>query len=141
MVANLLIDTGAILAILDKNDRWHAPCLATFLQLRLPALTSEAILTEVLHLVKRSRTEMETVWKFLRSGAIALATIDHSELPLVHALMSRYRDHPMDFADATLVHLADRESLSVVFTIDRAGFETYRIAGKQRFRIIPTERP
>jgi predicted nucleic acid-binding protein len=141
MAANLLIDTGAILAILDKNDRWHAPCLATFLQLRLPALTSEAILTEVLHLVKRSRTEMETVWKFLRSGAVALATIDHSELPLVHALMSRYRDHPMDFADATLVHLADRESLSVVFTIDRAGFETYRIAGKQRFRIIPTERP
>jgi hypothetical protein len=47
----------------------------------------------------------------------------------------------MDFAHATLVHLADRESLSVVFTIDRAGFETYRIAGKQRFRIIPTERP
>jgi predicted nucleic acid-binding protein len=141
MVANLLIDSGAILAILDKSDRWHAPCLATFLQLRLPALTSEAVLTEVFHLVKRSRTEMETVWKFLAPGAVVLATIDNSELPLVHALMSRYRDRPMDFADATLVYLAERESLSVVFTIDRSDFETYRIAGKHRFRILPVERP
>jgi len=141
MAANLLIDTGAILAILDKNDRWHAQCLATFLQLRLPALTSEAVLTELFHLVKRSRTEMETVWKFLAPGAVALATIDQSELQQIHALMSRYRDRPMDFADATLVYLAERESLSVVFTTDQIDFETYRIAGKHRFRILPVERP
>jgi predicted nucleic acid-binding protein len=141
MAANLLIDTGAILALLDKNDRWHGPCLATFLQLRLPVLTSEAVLTEVFHLVKRSRTEMGTVWKFLRSGAVALATIDHSELDHIHALMWRYRDRPMDFADATLVHLAERESLSVILTVDQADFETYRIAGKHRFRILPIERP
>jgi len=141
MAANLLIDTGAILAILDKNDRWHAQCLATFLQLRLPALTSEAVLTELFHLVKRSRTEMETVWKFLAPGAVALATIDQSELQQIHALMWRYRDRPMDFADATLVYLAERESLSVVFTTDQIDFETYRIAGKHRFRILPVERP
>ncbi len=141
MAANLLIDTGAILAILDKDDRWHAQCLATFLQLRLPALTSEAVLTEVFHLVKRSRTELETVWNFLRPGAVALAPIEQSELHNVQALMLRYKDHPMDFADATLVYLAERESLSVVFTIDRADFETYRIAGKHRFRILPVDRP
>ncbi|MGB7849024.1 MAG: PIN domain-containing protein [Candidatus Acidiferrum sp.] len=141
MAANLLIDTGAILAILDKDDRWHAPCLATFLRLRLPALTSEAVLTEVFHLVKRSRPQMETVWKFLSPGPVLLATIDTSELPNIHTLMLRYRDRPMDFADATLVHLAARESLSVIFTVDRSDFETYRIAGKHRFRILPLERP
>jgi len=141
MAANLLIDTGAILAILDKDDRWHVSCLETFLQLRLPALTSEAVLTEVFHLVKRSRTELETVWKFLRPGAITLATIEHSELPNIEALMLRYRDLPMDFADATLVYLAERESLSVVFTIDRDDFETYRIGSKHRFQILPIERP
>ena len=43
----------------------------------------------------------------------------------------------MDFADATLVHLARREALSTVFTIDHDDFETYRIEGRRRFRIVP----
>jgi hypothetical protein len=41
------------------------------------------------------------------------------------------------FADTTLVHLAWRESLATVFTIDHDDFETYRIEGKKRFRILP----
>ena len=53
------------------------------------------------------------------------------------ALMDRYRDRPMDFADATLVHLAKRESLSTIFTIDHNDFETYRIEGRKRFRVVP----
>lgn len=51
--------------------------------------------------------------------------------------MHQYRDRPMDFADATLVHLARRESLSTIFTIDHDDFETYRIEGRRRFRIVP----
>jgi uncharacterized protein len=46
-------------------------------------------------------------------------------------------DRPMDFADATLVHLARREDLTMIFTIDHNDFETYRIEGKRRFRILP----
>ena len=52
--------------------------------------------------------------------------------------MSQYWDRPMDFADATLVYLAQRENLSTVFTVDRADFETYRIDGRRRFRVLPT---
>jgi len=47
----------------------------------------------------------------------------------------------MDFADATLVYLARRESISTVFTVDRADFEIYRIEGRQRFRILPVNQP
>ncbi len=47
----------------------------------------------------------------------------------------------MDFADATLVYLAKREGLSTVFTVDHADFETYRIDGRRRFRVIPSRRP
>jgi predicted nucleic acid-binding protein len=54
--------------------------------------------------------------------------------------MVRYRDRPMDFADATLVHLADRESLTSVFTVDHDDFETYRIGARRRFRIVPVRR-
>ncbi len=51
--------------------------------------------------------------------------------------MHQYRDRPMDFADATLVHLAQRESLTTILTVDISGFQTYRIAGRRRFRILP----
>jgi hypothetical protein len=51
--------------------------------------------------------------------------------------MRRYHDRPMDFADATLVHIAERESLSTIFTVDHNDFETYRIGGRKRFRILP----
>ena len=47
-------------------------------------------------------------------------------------------DQPMDFADATLVHLAQRESLSTVFTIDHDDFETYRVGGRKRLRLLPS---
>jgi predicted nucleic acid-binding protein len=47
----------------------------------------------------------------------------------------------MDFADATLVHLAQRESLSTIFTVDHADFSTYRIDGRRRFRVLPVRLP
>src|ERR1035441_6366169 len=141
LVANALIDTGAILALIDRSDRWHNACADAFRQLRLPLLTSEAVLTEVFHLVGDSRTEMEAAWKFVRSGALVLGTIEHAELTHLHGLMSRYWDRPMDFADATLVYLAKRESLSVILTVDPVDFATYRIEGKRQFRVVPSRRP
>lgn len=60
-----------------------------------------------------------------------------SDLPAIEALMSRYHDRPMDFADATLVHVAERDSISTVFTVDHDDFETYRIKGRKRFRVLP----
>ena len=110
MSASALIDTGAILALLDRSDRWHAGCVRAFRQLRLPLLTSQAVLTELFHLVGDSRTEMEAAWKFVRSGAVVLGAIEDNELPYLRTLMQRYWDRPMDFADATLVYLAKRES-------------------------------
>jgi|SRR5208282_6523040 len=141
MPANGLIDTGAILALLDRSDRWHAACVDAFRQLRLPLLTSEAVLTEVFHLVGDARAEMEAAWKFVRSGAVVLGRIEDAELTHLHGLISRYWDRPMDFADATLVYLAKRESLSVILTVDQADFATYRIEGKRQFRVFPGKRP
>ncbi len=135
-----LVDTGAILAILNTNDIWHAACGDAFKNLSLPLITSEAVLTEVFHLLKRLRVASDDAWRLIDSSAIVVATIDNHDLPGIHALMSRYADRPMDFADATLVHLARRESISNIFTIDHADFSTYRIEGKRRFRILPEVR-
>ncbi len=92
-------------------------------------------------MVGDSRHEMEAAWKFVRSGALTLGTIEPAELTHLHSLMSRYWDRPMDFADATLVYLARRESLSVILTVDQADFATYRIEGKRQFRVLPNRHP
>ncbi len=133
-----LADTGALLAYLDAADRWHERCRLAFGQFRLPLTTSTAVLTELFHLVGDSPREMDITWKFVRSGALTIAPISDRDLPDIEALMRKYHDRPMDYADATLVHLAQRESLSTVFTIDHDDFETYRVAGRKRLRILPS---
>jgi predicted nucleic acid-binding protein len=137
MPADVLADTGAILALLNREDRWHRKCLDAFRQISLPLITSQAVLTEIFHITGTVPWNVEAAWTFIRSGNLVLTPILDVELPFLHALMSRYADRPMDFADATLVHLAQRESLNTIFTIDHDDFETYRIDGRRRFRVIP----
>ena len=130
MAVSALVDTGAILALLDRDDEWHRPCVEAFNATLLPLLTTEAVLTEVFHLTKRDARDIQGVWTLLRSGSVKLAAITDEELPEIHSLMTKYRDRPMDFADATLVYLAARESLSLILTVDHDDFETYRIGGR-----------
>jgi uncharacterized protein len=132
-----LIDTGAILALLDRDDRWHRPCTAAFASFRLPMITSAAVLTELFHLVGDDRREVDAAWKFLRSGAVTVAPIGDAALPELRELMDRYHDRPMDFADATLVYLAKKMSLTAVLTVDHDDFETYRIDGRRAFQVTP----
>ena len=141
MHVRALADTGALLAYLDRKDRWHARCRDAFTQFRLPLMTSTAVLTELFHLVGDDSREVETAWGFVKSGALTVATITDRDLPDLELLMRRYHDRPMDFADATLVRLAERESLSTVFTIDHDDFDTYRFAGRKRFRVLPARHP
>lgn len=136
-----IIDTGAIVAILDADERWHSPCLAALSHMQMPLLTTEAVLTELFHLIAARSLSMDKTWKFVRSGAITVRPLSDDFLLDLHALMTRYRDRPMDFADATLVHLAARESLSLILTVDHDDFETYRIAGRKRFTILPRRQP
>jgi uncharacterized protein len=135
-----LADTGALLALLDRDDDWHEACADAFERLRLPLATSAAVLAELFHLVGDARREVAAAWTLVRSGALSVLPIADDDLPEIDSLMARYHDRPMDFADATLVRLARRESLTTVFTVDHDDFETYRIEGKKRFRIVPGRR-
>jgi predicted nucleic acid-binding protein len=138
MPIGALVDTGAIVALLDKNDPWHAACAKAFTQIPLPLLTSEAVLTELFYFMEYRSRNLETAFKFVRSGIITVGSIVDDDLPGITRLMRQYHDRPMDFADATLVHLAEREQLNTVVTIDFSDFLTYRIAGRRPFRILPS---
>jgi predicted nucleic acid-binding protein len=136
-----LIDTGAIVALVDDKDKWHKATIDAFeAMLRFPLATTAAVLGEVFHLL-RGRREQEAAWTIIQSGAVTVMPIGDDDLADVHVLMQRYADRPMDFADATLVHLATRESLATILTIDHNDFETYRFGRGRRFRIVPSRRP
>lgn len=141
MHARALADTGALLACLDRTDPWHERCRDVFEQLRLPLATSTAVLAELFHLLGDDPRDVDAAWRFIRgAGAVTVLPISDADLPDLDALMHKYRDRPMDFADATLVHLAQRESLSTIFTIDHDDFETYRVDGRKRLRVLPPRR-
>ena len=73
----------------------------------------------------------------LEAGAIALLPLDHRDVQRIRELMSKYRDLPMDFTDASLVRAAERDGVDTVFTTDRRDFSVYRLLGRRRFRIVP----
>ena len=129
-----LIDTNAIVAIVDANDHWHQACVDAHRGASLPLATSAAVVAEVFHLLKAH--EVEPAWRFLRGGGVAVLPIGDHDLPELERLMLKYADRPMDFADATLVRLAEREGLTTILTVDR-DFEVYRIGGRKAFRLLP----
>lgn len=138
MAAEVLADTGALLALLDADDRWHEPCTDAFGTLRLPLATTAAVLAELFHLVGDAKRDRLAAWRLARSGALTVEPIGDADLPELERLMSKYGDRPMDFADATLVLLAQRLDITRVFTVDHDDFETYRIDGRRKFRIVPS---
>jgi len=138
MNASGLVDTGAILAMLNPRDPWHAKCTAAFESQQLPLGTTTAVLTELFHLVKRFPGGAQLARRFLYSSAITILPITDHDLPEVNRLLERYADRPMDFADATLVRVASKHNLTTIFTIDHDDFETYRMERKRKFRIVPS---
>ncbi len=136
-MAGALVDTSALYAFLDINEPWHERCTLAFAEAPLPLVTTTAVLTELFHLVVKRKRDQQAAWRMLRNGRVQLRSMEQADLPSLEQLMHRYADRPMDFADATLVHIAEREGLNTILTIDHDDFETYRIGRDAKFRILP----
>ena len=141
MVAELLLDTGALISLLDRSQSRHADCVAFFKRWRGPVVSTEAVLTEATHLLGRVPGGPQACCDFFLDGGAVLVPSSPASLRRCRELIHGYRDLPMDFADATLVVLAEELNTRNVFTTDRRDFGTYRIAGKAKFRIKPELRP
>jgi len=99
--------------------------------------TTEPVLTETIYLLGPSVKAQKTGIEFIIRGGAMLVPQSMESLSRAVALMERYKDIPMDFADATLVSLAEETGTYEVFTLDIRGFSTYRIHRKKAFKISP----
>ena len=133
-----VVDTGPLVALLDRSDRAHDACrdeLANLEGRRL--VTSLAVLTEACYLLGLSNRAQQAALAFVAAGAVELAKLGAADVAMAASQMDRYASLPMDFADASLVTLAQRLSTMDVFTLDRRDFTVYRLARK-RFRLRPS---
>jgi predicted nucleic acid-binding protein len=135
-VRGVLVDTGPLVAIIDSSDAFHERCVDVLRELHDPLFTVWPVITEAMHLVG-SPVAQERLWDVLEEGGLRLKPLDATDVPRMRALMRKYRDQPMDLADAALVRVAEREQLNTVFTTDRSDFSVYRLHGSRRFRLLP----
>jgi uncharacterized protein len=137
VAGELLLDTGALVSLLDRSQKEHARFAAFFGDWTGTVVSTEAVLTEATHLLGSSRGGRQACLDFFLSGATFLVPMTRAALRRCRDLVHQYADLPMDYADATLVVLAEELGTSRVFTTDRRDFSVYRIKGRRRFDILP----
>ena len=136
MGIELLLDSGALVGLLDRTQSVHRAAVDFFSSFRGRIVTSEAVLTEATHLLSDTPNGGPTCIDFVLRGGVFLAPSTDVSLKRCRDLMKKYSDLPMDFADATLVVLAEELNTNLVFTFDR-DFSVYRINGRKPFQILP----
>lgn len=137
MANELLLDTGAFVALVDRSEKRHADCVAVLDEWRGTIVTTEAVLTETLYLVGPRWQAQKVCLEFLHRGAFVLVPASPASLKRVSVLMERYRNVPMDYADATLVALGEELGTDLAFTLDRRGFSVYRLNQRRAFELFP----
>ena len=109
---------------------------ATLKTIHEPIGTVWPAITEAMYLLNFSLVAQEALWE-LASSELTILPLGAEDLPRMRELMKKYRDLPMDLADAALVRVAEREKVRVVFTIDRKDFSAYRPHRLGRFTLLP----
>jgi predicted nucleic acid-binding protein len=101
------------------------------------------VFTEAMYLLGEAGSwrAQNTLWGMLQQGDLEIAFQGSADYDRMRALMHKYRDHPMDLAHASLVRLAEEKRLRDIFTLDEGDFSTYRIHGRQTFRLWPKREP
>jgi predicted nucleic acid-binding protein len=132
-----LTDTGPLVALINRREPKHRTCVEVLRDLEGPLLSTWPVVTEAMYLLGRAGgwAAQEVLWKQILRGDIAIAAIEDSAKRF-HALMEKYRDVPIDLADASLVALAEERHLTRIFTLD-SRFAVYRIANRRSFEIVP----
>src|SRR5216683_4912406 len=139
MAGELLLDTGALVSLLDRSQAHHQKCRRAFAEWTGPVVSTEAVLTEATHLLAGVRGGRAACVDFFLSGGALLVPSTLTSLQRGRKLLDTYADLPMDFADATLVALAEELDCTSVFTTDRTVFSVYRLKGRKHFRLVPND--
>ena len=133
----VIVDTGPIVAFLNKKDRYHEWTKTQFATMSPPLLTCESVLSESCFLLRHYENGASNVLTLLERKLLTIPFRLEDELIAVKELINKYNNIPMSMADGCVVRMVEQISGSVVFTLD-SDFKIYR---KNNRKIIPTIMP
>lgn len=131
----VIVDTGPLVAVFNRRDQHHAWAVDQSRTLASPLVTCEAVLTEAYHLLGRVPGARGAFARWLGQGHVETPLRLEEEARAISASLRHYADLPMDFADACVVRLAERERLAV-FTTDVRDFSVYRLGSGDPIPLI-----
>ena len=133
----VLADTGPIVAILSRRDQYHHSCVEALRDLPGPLFTCWPVITEAAWLLRRDANAIQQLLNSIDVGLFEMLPLTTADAKPISAIMKKYRDIRIQLADAALVHLAARDGVDTVFTLDRRDFSVYRLPRGKPFRILP----
>ncbi len=136
-MTRIIVDTGPLVAYLNRRDRWHRWVVDQMAALVPPLVTCEPVLTEACFLIRRAGGRPADLLRKVSQRNLEIGIDIEDDASAIESLMQRYADTPMSLADACLVRLSERLPECRLFTLD-ADFEHYRRNGRQ---VIPLLRP
>ncbi len=135
--SKIIVDTGPIVAFLNRADNYHHWAVTKLSQLKSPFFTCESVISEACFLLRNSDKGIENVHKLLDRKLIQIKFQLNDDLKPVADLMKKYKDVPMSLADACLVRMSEQISESAILTLDQ-DFKIYR---KDKRKVIPVIMP
>jgi predicted nucleic acid-binding protein len=136
---NAIVDTGPLVAFLDRGERHHAWVAEQVRKLDAPLLVCEPVLAESFHLLSRHPAAQEAILGLLEKGVLRIGFQLSEQLAEVASLCRKYRDVPMSLADACVVRMAELHERHAVFTLD-SDFKVYRRYGNEPLPMIFAEK-
>ena len=133
----ILIDTGPMVAMLNRNDKFHPWMLEQMAFAKPPLHTCESVISESCFRLHQAGLEVARVFELMDRRIILVSFDLQAEHSAVGRLMSKYSNLPMDLADACLVRMAEKDSRARVLTLD-GDFIIYR---KHTRELVPTIMP
>lgn len=131
----VLLDTGVIVALLDRSEKFHPACAESVRQLQSPLVTCEAVIAESCYLLRHLAGASEAVIENVAAGIFQIPFQLSQEAPGVKHVLRKYRNRKIDLADACLIRLADELGVADILTLDK-DFEIYRWGRNKPFRLL-----
>ena len=137
----IFVDTGALYALTDKNDKNHRQARACYeaairrevFALSLPVLTESWLLLEA----RLGCFFANKVWEAVNSGVFEMLDLERDDLKAAWEIEQKYRDAGFGFVDATCFALCEKHKISKVFTYDRKHFALYRPSFTSHLELLP----
>ena len=135
MLNTILIDAGPLIALFDKDDNYHEKVINFLKGKKYKYITTNAVITEVTYMLNFSIEAQILFFEWIMKEGVLLQEIQQNDIARIVELTKKYRDRPMDYADATLVVAAEKTGIKKIISID-SDFDIYRLPKKVRIENI-----